>query len=193
MHTISEHVLAGRTATGSITPYDLSNESSHLPRRPWDTMLLHRFVVALTVIGGIMPPTATGQSPEPTPQATALSVRLVNAMGAGVESASPTVGSPPASGAGPSASLAALKEFRETYLTPELMKSIYAAEYARRFTPDELRELLAFYATPTGAKFAKAQLQMGEAIRSAVASVFAEHAVAFQEMLLKHTGHSPTR
>ena len=47
----------------------------------------------------------------------------------------------------------ALREFQAKYVTPAVLRPVFAAAYAERFTDDQLRQLIAFYESPVGRRF----------------------------------------
>ena len=53
-----------------------------------------------------------------------------------------------------------LRDFLARYVTWDAMKEEYAEIYAGAFTEEELREMAAFYRTPTGQKLARATPQL---------------------------------
>jgi len=53
-----------------------------------------------------------------------------------------------------------LRDFLARYVTWDAMKEEYAGIYAAAFTEEELREMAAFYRTPTGQKLARATPQL---------------------------------
>jgi hypothetical protein len=53
-----------------------------------------------------------------------------------------------------------LREFLSRYVTWDAMKDEYAELYAGAFTEEELREMTAFYRTPTGQKLARSTPQL---------------------------------
>ena len=84
-----------------------------------------------------------------------------------------------------SATLAGQREFNAKYVRPELFRPRLAAAYAKMFSEQELRELIAFYASPTGKKLKRAEPDLANALQSEMARIFAEHRDEFARLVLR--------
>jgi hypothetical protein len=80
---------------------------------------------------------------------------------------------------------ALLREFLTRYVTWDALKDEYAGIYAGAFTEEELREMTAFYRTPTGQKLARATPQLSRLGAELAERVMRAHAAELEEMIAR--------
>ncbi|MFL5386640.1 MAG: DUF2059 domain-containing protein [Longimicrobiaceae bacterium] len=80
---------------------------------------------------------------------------------------------------------ALLREFLARYVTWDALKTEYAGLYAGAFTEEELREMTAFYRTPTGQKLARATPQLSRLGAELGERVMRAHAAELEEMIAR--------
>jgi len=78
-----------------------------------------------------------------------------------------------------------LREFLARYVTWDALKDEYAELYAGAFTEEELREMVAFYRTPTGQKLARATPQLSRLGAELGERVMRAHAADLEEMIAR--------
>jgi hypothetical protein len=79
-----------------------------------------------------------------------------------------------------------LREFLNRYVTWEAMKDEYAEIYAGAFTEEELREMAAFYRTPTGQKLARSSPQLTRMGAELGERILRAHAAELDQLLARH-------
>jgi len=78
-----------------------------------------------------------------------------------------------------------LRDFLARYVTWDAMKEEYAEIYAGAFTEEELREMAAFYRTPTGQKLARATPQLTRLGAELGERTLRAHAAELDEMIAR--------
>jgi hypothetical protein len=78
-----------------------------------------------------------------------------------------------------------LREFLARYVTWDALKDGYADLYAGAFSEEELREMTAFYRTPTGQKLARATPQLTRLGAELGERAMRAHAAELDEMILR--------
>ena len=86
---------------------------------------------------------------------------------------------------------ALLREFLARYVTWDALKTEYAGLYAGAFTEEELREMTAFYRTPTGQKLARATPQLSRLGAELGERVMRAHAAELEEMIARRAAAAP--
>jgi hypothetical protein len=86
------------------------------------------------------------------------------------------------------AAAARLRAFHETHVTPARVRPSLAAAYARRFSVDELRQLIQFYESRVGQKLLEEQPAISREGGAVIAQIYTEHADAFRRAI---TGQPP--
>ena len=84
-----------------------------------------------------------------------------------------------------------LREFLTRYVTWDALKNEYAELYAGAFTEEELREMAAFYRTPTGQKLARATPQLSAMGAQLGERVMRAHAAELEEMIARRAAAAP--
>lgn len=85
-----------------------------------------------------------------------------------------------------------MRDFFVRYMSWENLKDGYADIYSRAFTEPELREMTAFYRTPTGQKLARATPQLMREGSELGQRAVQEHMNELQEAVLRHlSGPAP--
>jgi hypothetical protein len=85
-----------------------------------------------------------------------------------------------------------MRDFFARYMSWENLKEGYADIYSRAFTEPELREMTAFYRTPTGQKLARATPQLMREGSELGQRAVQEHMDELQEAVLRHlSGPAP--
>ncbi|HVG45637.1 MAG TPA: DUF2059 domain-containing protein [Longimicrobium sp.] len=82
----------------------------------------------------------------------------------------------------------ALRDFLGRYLTWDALKEEYAEIYAGAFTEEELREMAAFYRTPTGQKLARSTPQLTRLGAELGERTLRAHAAELDEMIARRVG-----
>ena len=78
----------------------------------------------------------------------------------------------------------AMNAYVRKYIRWEAMKDELAALYMRTFSEQELRELIAFYGTPTGRKFLQQSPALGQEIAAAVHRRLVENSPELKKMMM---------
>lgn len=84
-----------------------------------------------------------------------------------------------------------MRDFFARYMSWENLKEGYAEIYSRAFTEPELREMTAFYRTPTGQKLARATPQLMREGSELGQRAVQEHMEELQEAVLRHLAGPP--
>ena len=79
-----------------------------------------------------------------------------------------------------------MRDFFRRYMSWEALKGQYADIYARAFTEEELRQIIAFYRTPTGQKMAQATPQLMREGAALGERTVQEHMGELQQMIMEH-------
>ena len=85
----------------------------------------------------------------------------------------------------------ALREFLARYVTWNAMKEEYAEIYAGAFTEEELREMAAFYRSPTGQRLARATPQLTRLGAELGERTLRAHAAELDAMIARRAGLTP--
>jgi hypothetical protein len=78
-----------------------------------------------------------------------------------------------------------MMEWMRKYVTMEVMGARLASVYAESFTESELRDLIAFYRTPTGQKLARLQPELTQRGAEVGQQVAQEHQAELEQMIRK--------
>ncbi|HEV7587359.1 MAG TPA: DUF2059 domain-containing protein [Longimicrobium sp.] len=81
-----------------------------------------------------------------------------------------------------------LREFLSRYVTWDAMKDEYAELYAGAFTEEELREMTAFYRTPTGQKLARSTAQLTRLGAELGERTMRAHAAELDQIIARRVG-----
>lgn len=84
-----------------------------------------------------------------------------------------------------------MRDFFVRYMSWENLKDGYAEIYSRAFTEPELREMTAFYRTPTGQKLARATPQLMREGSELGQRAVQEHMAELQEAVLRQLAGPP--
>jgi hypothetical protein len=84
-----------------------------------------------------------------------------------------------------------LREFLSRYVTWDAMKDEYAELYAGAFTEEELREMTAFYRTPTGQKLARSTAQLTRLGAELGERTMRAHSAELDQMIARRVGEAP--
>lgn len=84
-----------------------------------------------------------------------------------------------------------MRDFFARYMSWENLKEGYAEIYSRAFTEPELREMTAFYRTPTGQKLARATPQLMREGSELGQRAVQEHMDELQEAVMRHLSGPP--
>jgi hypothetical protein len=81
-----------------------------------------------------------------------------------------------------------LREFLARYVTWDAMKNEYAEIYAAAFTEEELREMTAFYRSPTGQKLARFTPQLSRLGAELGERTMRAHSAELDQMIARRVG-----
>ena len=84
-----------------------------------------------------------------------------------------------------------LREFLSRYVTWDAMKDEYAELYAGAFTEEELREMTAFYRTPTGQKLARSTPQLTRLGAELGERTMRAHSAELDQLIARRVGAAP--
>ena len=84
-----------------------------------------------------------------------------------------------------------LREFLSRYVTWDAMKDEYAELYAGAFTEEELREMTAFYRTPTGQKLARSTAQLTRLGAELGERTMRAHSAELDRLIAQRVGAAP--
>ncbi len=86
----------------------------------------------------------------------------------------------------------ALLTFMQKYLTWQTMGPELTATYAQLFTESELKDLIAFYKTPTGQKYASLQPALAAKSQTISLAILQQHQSELADLMRQQAGTSPT-
>jgi hypothetical protein len=75
--------------------------------------------------------------------------------------------------------------FTAKYMGPKVLRQPLVEAYATLFTAEELRELVAFYESPTGRKLTKSQPELANALQGVMSRVYRDHLEEYSRDVLK--------
>jgi hypothetical protein len=85
-----------------------------------------------------------------------------------------------------------LREFLSRYVTWDALKDEYAELYAGAFTEEELREMTAFYRSPTGQKLARSTPQLTRLGAELGERTMRAHSAELDQIIARRVGAAPS-